>query len=174
MYAGSASVSGPGLMFEVLPMAFSNMYGGSILATAFFILVFLAALTSSVSVAETLVCEFSDYFKKPRMKMILWCLIPTVIIGCIISYDHSIFNAIRLGDNHLLDMFDFISSSVLVPIVAIATCLVVGYIVKPKYIEEEVTKSGPFMNMTLYSFLIKVVCPLIIAAIFVAGIVSYF
>lgn len=119
IYAEGEPVQGPGLMFEVLPAAFSNMPGGQAIAVVFFILVFLAAITSSVSVAETLICQSTDHFGTPRRMAVAVILSFTLAAGTFVCFDHSVFGALSFGDAHLLEIFDFISSSLLVPLVAI-------------------------------------------------------
>lgn len=160
--------SGPSLMFVSLPKVFASMgWIGNIVGCLFFAMVLFAALTSSVSIMEAIVSCFMDQFKVTRKKA---SIIETVIaiIGAVIvclGYNKLYFN-IKLpnGTNaQILDIMDYVSNNLLMPVVAIGTCILVGWIVKPQTIIDEVEKTGSKMGRkNLFKVMIMVIAPLLL------------
>ena len=159
---------GPGLMFIVIPKVFAQMGRiGNVLGAAFFLMVLFAALTSSISVLEAVVSSLMDQFKISRRKATITEGGIALVIGTIIclGYNKLFFN-IKLpngSDAQLLDIFDYISNNILMPIVAIGTCILIGWVVKPKTIIDEATKNGErFGRKALYIAMVKVVAPILL------------
>lgn len=164
--------AGPSLMFDMLPKTFQSIPMGNILGFVFFLLVFFAALTSSVSLMETVVSIIQDKF---RLKRLTVCLI--VIGGCILlampsALGYSVWSGVKILGFQILDLFDFAANSVIMPIVALLTCIFVGYIIKPKSIIEEVESSGPFKQKKFFEIIIKYIAPICIFAILVSSILD--
>ncbi|MBO4903830.1 MAG: sodium-dependent transporter [Lachnospiraceae bacterium] len=152
--------AGPGLMFVTLPKVFDSMKGGHIVGTAFFLLVTFAALTSSVSLLETMVSIVSEKFKLKRVGSTVVCFVFLVILGMLSVLGYSSWDSVTIFGYQILDFFDFISNNIMMPIVALLTCILIGYVVKPKYIEEETTLNGEeFKARGLYEVMTKYVCP---------------
>ena len=171
-----ASLSkGPTLMFITLPKVFDSMPGGKILGAAFFVLVFFAALTSSISLMETVVSIFMDRTKKHRLLIIVAVMVYTVLMALPSSLGFGVLDHISLNGMTILDMFDFATNSILMPIVALLTCIFIGHIVKPKVVIEEVLKSTPkFKSEKLYLVLIKYFSPILILLILISSILDTF
>ena len=166
---GIVENKGAGLMFVVLPQVFKKMAFGGFIGALFFILVFLAALTSSISLMETIVSFFMDKFKWPRK---FTCVI--VGLGCLAMgvpslLGYSTWDHIHLFGNpstNILDIFDFISNSILMPIAAFFTCILVGFIIKPKTISDEVKETnGIFKSEKLFTVMIKWIAPIFLLII---------
>ena len=157
----SALNAGPSLMFITLPNVFDSMAGGQIVGAVFFILVALAAMTSSISLMETVVSIIMEKF---RMKRIPACLITVLIcllLGMLSVLGYSSWSNVEIIGMQFLDFFDFISNNIMMPIVALLTCILIGWIVKPKYIEDEVLVSQKsFRARTLLSVMLRFVCPI--------------
>ncbi len=152
--------AGPGLMFVTLPKVFDSMKGGHIVGAAFFILVAFAALTSSVSLLETMVSIVSEKFKLKRVGSTIVCLIIVFVMGMLSVLGYSNWSAVTIFGYQILDFFDFISNNIMMPIVALLTCILIGYIVKPRYIEDELTLNGEkFKSKGLYEVMTRYVCP---------------
>lgn len=157
---------GAGLMFNTLPKVFDSMTGGTVVGLIFFILVFFAALTSSISLMETVVSIVKD---KTHLSRTVTCLI--VLAGCIIlgvpsALGYGVLDGVKVFGMAFLDMFDFISNSVLMPIVALATCVFIGYFLKPKtLIEEAEVEGNSFKAKRLFTVIIKYVAPICIVLI---------
>ena len=166
--------AGPSLMFVILPKLFTNMRGGRIVAIILFFLVFFAALTSSISLYETNVSIIMDKFKQKRTPAIMFVLFISLIIGFLASLGYGPLAMITFLGMQFLDLFDFISNSILMPVVAFFTCIFVGYVIKPKTIISEVESSGKFRLKKLFTIIIKYVAPILILIILVAAILQAF
>ncbi|MCR5054963.1 MAG: sodium-dependent transporter [Lachnospiraceae bacterium] len=166
------SSSGPGLMFISLPKVFAQMgFTGQIIGAMFFAMVLFAALTSAVSIMEAVVSSFHDYFHlKRRHATIIETIIALVfcVIVCL-GYNKFYFE-IKLPNGstaQILDIMDYFSNYILMPIVAIATCILVGHIVTPKYVIDEVEKNGSkFGRKRLFTVMIKYVAPVLLFILF--------
>lgn len=156
---------GPSLMFITLPKVFQSMPGGTIIGAIFFIMVLFAALTSSISLMETVVSVIQDKFKLNRKITCLIVFIGSVLLGLPSSLGHGIWSEIKIIGFNFLDFFDFISNSVLMPIVALLTCIFVGYVIKPKTLIEEAETSGKFKDKKLFTVIIRYVAPVCIVLI---------
>ena len=159
---------GPTLMFEVLPKVFNDMPGfmGAIIGTAFFLLVFFAALTSSISLMETVVSIVMDKAKLSRKTSCIAVTVFSLIMGIPSSLGFNVWSHIKPLGQDLLTFFDFLSNSVIMPTVAFFTCVLVGFIIKPKAIADEVkVTDGIFKSEKLFSVMIKWIAPVFILAI---------
>ncbi len=163
---------GPGLMFITLPKVFDSMPGGTIIGAAFFLLVLFAALTSSISLMETIVSIFEDKFKIGRKKTCWLVLAGAFLLGVPSSLGFGVLGSISVLGLSILDMFDFASNSVLMPIVAFLTCIFVGYVLKPQSVIDEVEVSAPFKAKKLFTVIIKYVAPVFIVLILVSSVLD--
>ncbi len=163
---------GPGLMFVVLPQIFETMPGGTIIGILFFMLVLFAALTSSISLMETIVSIFQDKFNLSRKKASVAVLIVSVLLGVPSSLGNGIWADIKIIGMDFLTFFDFASNSVLMPIVAFFTCLFVGHIVKPKAVTEEVELTGKFKCKKLFIVMVKYIAPICILLIPISSVLE--
>ena len=163
---------GPSLMFITLPKVFDSMPGGTILGAAFFLLVLFAALTSSISLMETIVSIFEDKLKLGRKKTCLLVLAGAFLLGIPSSLGFGVWSGVSILGLSILDMFDFLSNSVLMPIVAFLTCIFIGYILKPQAIIDEVESSAPFKAKKLFTVIIKYVAPVFIVLILLSSILD--
>lgn len=165
--------AGPGLMFITLPKVFASMPFGSVLGTAFFILVFFAAVTSSISLMETIVSILMDYFHWERKKTAIIVLVYCLLMGIPSSLGFGVWDFIQPLGMSILDAWDFISNSILMPIVALLTCFFVGFVIKPKTIIDEANAEGAkFKSVTLFTVVIKWVAPVILIAILISSVLN--
>lgn len=156
---------GPSLMFVTLPKVFESMKFGTVIGGIFFLLVLFAALTSSISLTETLVSILCDKLKWGRKKACVVVLLFVIAVGVPVSLGFGPLSFIAPFGMSLLDFFDFISNSVMMPIVAFLTCVFVGYVIKPKAIIEEVEINGKFRVKKFYTIIIKYIAPVCLVAI---------
>ena len=163
---------GPGLMFVTLPKVFEGMPGGQIIAPIFFILVLFAALTSSISLMETVVSIFRDKYGWKRGYTCLGVLIGCIVIGVPVCLGFNVLDFVKLGAFSILDMFDFASNNILMPIVALLTCFFVGFVIKPQTITDEIELNGKFKRKALFNVLIKYVAPICIVLILVSSVLD--
>ncbi len=161
--------SGPGLMFIALPKVFARMgAAGTVIGAVFFVMVLLAALTSSMSVMEAVVSGLIDRFRWSRHKAVLIEYVCSVVLGIIVCLGYNIFYFEMPLPNgsvgQILDLFDYVSNYVLMPVVAIGTCVLVGWIIKPQTIIDEVTKNGETLTRKgLYVVMVKYIAPVLLA-----------
>ena len=161
----AALSKGPGLMFITLPKVFESMKGGAFIGALFFLLVLFAALTSSISLMETVVSIVRDKFGWNRKAVCIGVFIFCIVLGLPSCFGFSIWSEIAVKGLSILDMFDFITNSVMMPIVALLTCIFIGYVIKPKSLIEEVEISGPFKAKKLFTVVIKYIAPVCIVLI---------
>ena len=151
---------GPGLMFITLPDVFDSMHAGGFIGALFFVLVSLAALTSSISLMETVVYAIMDKFKLSRTKSCLVVVVITLLLGMLSVLGYSDWSEVTIFGMQFLDFFDFITNSVMMPVLALLTCILIGYVAKTTYVEEEVLHGEKkFSARGLYRIMIKYVCP---------------
>ena len=170
------TASGPGLMFVSLPKVFAEMGSfGRIIGILFFAMVLFAALTSAISIMEAVVSSFMDQFHISRTKATILETVIALVMGVIVCFGYNIcYFELKLPNGsvgQVLDVLDYVSNSVLMPIVAFLTCILIGWIVKPEYIISEITKNGePFSRSGLLKVMIKYVAPVMLAVLFLKSI----
>ncbi len=163
---------GPGLMFATLPKVFESMAGGQIIGTLFFLLVLFAALTSSISLMETVVSIVCDKLRWNRKIALAAVFVFSIVMGLVSCFGYSIWDTVTIIGMQMLDFFDFITNSVMMPIVAFFTCIFIGYVIKPQAIIEEVELTGKFKKKALFTFVIKYLAPVCIIAILVSSVLD--
>ncbi len=165
--------SGPSLMFVSLPKVFEAMGGiGSIIGLVFFLMVAFAALTSSVSIMETLVASCMEFFHISRKKTSLIIAVLSAAGALLICLGYNLFYfevTLPTGatGQQLLDVADYISNSFLMPLISFLTCIFVGWVVGPKWIIDGVEASGHrFQRKTLYVVMIRFIAPIVMFVLF--------
>ena len=160
---------GPSLMFVSLPKVFDSMGAiGTVIAIVFFVMVGFAALTSSVSVMEAVVASVIDRFHMERKAATITVTVLTMALGVVVCLGYNIlyFDIVLPNGSHaqVLDVMDYASNYVLMPVVAIATCILIGWVLKPKAVIDEVTNNGQlkFGREKLYVVMIKFVTPVML------------
>ena len=163
------SKGGPSLMFVSLPKVFGAMGDiGVVVAIIFFIMVVFAALTSSISIMEALVSSAMDKLHVTRKKATVIVALIALVLGVVVCFGYNfLYFDLMLPNSsvpgQILDVMDYISNYVLMPVVAIATCVLVGWVIKPKTIIDEVTVNGEkFSRRQLYNIMIKFVTPVML------------
>ena len=169
-YGGSTEQlkKGPTLMFVILPKVFNQMGTtvGTIIGIAFFLLVLFAALTSSISLMETIVSIIMDKLKWNRKASCIAVTIFCLLMGIPSSLGFNVWAHIAPLGQDLLTFFDFVSNSVIMPIVAFFTCVLIGFVAKPKTVIDEVkVTDGKFKSEKLFVVMIKWIAPIFILAI---------
>ena len=160
--------AGPGLMFITMPKVFEGIQHGEVIGGIFFILVAFAALTSTISLMETIVSTFCDKFKWNRKKTCLIVAIVCFLAAIPSSLGFGVWSSVQILGLGLLDFFDYISNGFLMPIVALFTCIFVGYIIKPKTILDEVRSSGKYKGDKFFTIMVKYVAPVFLILIFIS------
>lgn len=167
--------SGPSLMFVTLPKVFDDMAFGGVIGTVFFLLVFFAALTSSISLMETIVSILMDKFNWSRKLTCILVFAFVLLMGIPSSLGFGLWSGFTPFGMDILSAWDFLSNSVLMPIVALITCVFVGYIIKPKAIIDEAQENNAkFHHKGLFVVMIKYIAPIFLAAILISSILTGF
>ena len=160
--------AGPSLMFISLPKVFEAMGAiGGVIGAMFFVMVAFAALTSSVSVLEAIVSSLVDKAHISRGRATISVTVVTLVVGIVVCLGYNAFYfelALPNGSvGQILDVLDYISNYILMPVVAIATCVLVGWVLGPKSIIEEVTQNGErFGREKLYVAMVRVAAPVLL------------
>lgn len=164
--------SGPGLMFVTLPKVFAAMGKiGTFVGILFFAMVLFAALTSAVSIMEAIVSSFMDRFHMSRVKATGIVTAIALVAGLVVCFGYNIFYfELTLptgGVAQILDIMDYVSNNILMPIVAIATCILIGWVLKPETVIGEVERNGVKMSRkTLYRVMIRYIAPVMLIVLF--------
>lgn len=182
VFSGEAGLKtgGAGLMFMTLPKVFDLMPMGQLIGACFFVLVLFAALTSSISIMEAVASNIMDRFQISRTKAVLIVFVISIVLGIPSSLGHGAWADITILGMDFLTFFDYISNSVLMPIVAICTCILIGWVVGTKVLEDEITKNGePFGRRKVFQVMVKYIAPVCLVVILVFyslvqfGVISY-
>jgi NSS family neurotransmitter:Na+ symporter len=177
VYSGgdkSALGTGPSLMFVTLPKVFSSMPGGNIIGALFFFLVLFAAVTSSVSILEAIVAGIMDRFNVKRITATLLVALYGTVLGIACSFGFGIWDSVKIIGFSILDFLDFVSNSIMLPLVGMLTCILVGFIIKPDAIISEIELNGKFTIKKFYIAMVKWIAPIFIFAILVSGVLQNF
>ena len=182
IFSGEAGTqaSGAGLMFVTLPKVFGQMTAGRIIGFLFFALVFFAALTSSVSVMEAITSMIMDRFGISRIKACVGIIIFSVLLGIPCSLGNGVWADVTILGMDFLTFCDFISNSLLLPVVAFLTCILIGWFANPEYVINEATKNGEtFKRELIYRVMVKYIAPVLLLIILIFytlaqfGVISY-
>ena len=165
--------SGPSLMFISLPMVFDSMKFGTVIGAVFFLLVLFAALTSSIALMETLASVIMDKFKLKRIPATLIIIAICLVVGLLSCLGYGPWESVTIIGMQFLDFFDFISNSVLMPIVAVLTCVLIGHVVGTKVVADEVKSgAGSFHREKLHRVMIRWIAPVLLVAILASELAS--
>ena len=167
--------AGPSLMFITIPKVFASMGLGTFVGILFFLLVLCAALTSSIALTESAVSTFQDELGWSRKKSALIVGVIMVVLGSLSSLGYGPLDGIKILGMQFLDFFDFLTNSVMMPIAAIATFILVSRVVGTKQIEEEVLlENGTFRRKKIFAFMIRYLCPVFAAIILISSVANAF
>ena len=168
--------SGPSLMFVSLPKVFAAMGGaGNVIGCLFFAMVLFAALTSAISVMEAVVASLMDKFHWSRLKASLVEMAVALAAGIVVCLGYNIwYFELKLPNGataQILDIMDYLSNNLFMPLVAIGTCILVGWLLKPKTIIDEVEKTGDkFGRRGLYVVMVKFIAPVLLVILFLKSV----
>lgn len=167
--------AGPSLMFITIPKVFASMGFGTLTGVMFFVLVLFAALTSSIALTESAVSTFEDEFKWSRKKSTTIIGLIIVSLGSLSALGYGPLAEVTIIGMQFLDFFDFLTNTVMMPIAAIATCLLVSRVIGVEKIEAEVTvDDAPFKRKKIFAFMIRFLCPVFAGIILISSIANAF
>jgi len=172
---GDPASFGTGLVCESLPLLFSQIAGGEIFGAVFFVLLFIACLLANIFVLETLVTAFIDQFHISRPKGVFILSILVVALGIIVSLGFGALEWVNVSGDNLMVICDTLSGTIILPLVAFFTCILVGFFTKPSVIFDEITIGAkPWVQKFRkpFSVMIRYVVPACILIIFIYGIID--
>ena len=165
--------AGPALMFITIPKVFESMGFGHVVGILFFLLVLFAAVTSSIALTESAVSTFEDELGWSRERATALIGLIMVALGSLSALGYGPLAGVTVFGMQFLDFFDFLTNSVMMPIAAIATCLLVSRVIGVQKIEEEVTLGGkPFRRKKIFNFMIQYLCPIFAAIILISSVAN--
>ena len=171
----SALKAGPSLMFITIPKVFDSMVMGTVIGVAFFLLVLFAALTSSIALTESAVSTLQDELGWSRNKSTAVMGVSMVLLGSLSSLGYGPLASVTLLGMQFLDFFDFLTNSVMMPVAAIASCILVSRVIGVERIEQEVTlNGGAFRRKRIFNAMIRYLCPIFAAIILISSIANAF
>jgi NSS family neurotransmitter:Na+ symporter len=164
---GIAPTEGPGLIFITLPNVFHQMPGGFVFSILFFVLLTVAALTSSISILEVVVAYFKEEFSMKRKSATVLATILISMLGIVCSLSMGVLSPYTLFGLNFFDLMDWISANLLLPIGGLFIALFVGWIYGRKKVQEEVAKGGNLSGamLSMFMFLVKFIAPIAIAIV---------
>ena len=167
--------AGPSLMFITMPKIFASMGFGRVIGVLFFALVLFAAVTSAIALTESAVSTFSDEFGWSRKFGVNIMAVIMIILGSLSSLGNGPLANIKIIGMQFLDFFDFITNSVMMPIAAFATCILVVKYMTIATLEAEVEQGDhPFRRKAIFRFMIRFLCPAFVVIILVSAILNVF
>ncbi|PTN07615.1 sodium-dependent transporter [Mangrovibacterium marinum] len=169
---GIEAGSGPGLVFITLPTVFEQMPGGYVFSILFFVLLTVAALTSSISILEVVVAYFHEELKLKRKIATVFATVIIALLGVICSLSMGIFEDYTFFDLNFFDLLDWISANLLLPLGGLFISLFVGWKLGRKRVREEIEKGGSIsaLFLSVFIFLVRFIAPFAIAIVFLKGI----
>lgn len=167
-------LAGTTLVFVTLPGIFTQMSGSQIWAIMFFLLLFIATVTSTVSIAEVSIAFLRDRFKMRRTRACLIILLPLFLTSAICSLSLGAVPSLKIAGLAVFDFLDSITTNLILPVSAIGICFYVGWVLHRDFIRDELTNYGSFNSWAapFVQFLVKYICPVLIAAILVSQLIN--
>ena len=167
--------AGPSLMFITIPKVFDSMGLGTVIGILFFLLVLFAAVTSSIALTESAVSTFEDELGWGRKKATVLIGVIMLLLGSLSSLGYGPLANVKILGMQFLDFFDFLTNSVMMPIAAIAICLLVSRVIGVKRIEEEVLHGeSSFRRKKVFYIMIQYLCPIFAVIILISSIANAF
>ena len=167
--------AGPALMFITIPKVFASMGLGTVVGVLFFVLVLFAAITSSIALTESAVSTFEDELGWDRTRSTVLIGAIMVALGSLSALGYGPLAGVTVFGMQFLDFFDFLTNSVMMPIAAIATCLLVSRVIGVEQIAQEVEQDGQrFRRKPVFNFMIRWLCPIFAAIILASSVANAF
>ncbi len=156
--------TGPGLIFQTLPIAFGNMFGGWFFGIMFFVLLVFAALSSSISLIEPAVAWLVENRNISRMQACIWAGLATWGLGLTVAFSFNIWSDFKIVDKSIFDLLDYITANLMLPIGGFCIAVFAGWMMKPEHVLEELEL--PEQHVAIWSFLVKYIAPASVFIVF--------
>ena len=165
---GGSPASGTGLVFIVLPGIFQKLPFGEIFALIFFILLAVAALTSTISVLEVIVAYLVEELKMTRRKATIAATLSVSVLGFVTVLSFGSLSNIHLFDHNIFEMLEYLTSNIMLPLGGLFIVLFIGWFYSPSLTKKELTNDGTLKStyLPLFMFIVKFIAPVAIAMVF--------
>lgn len=169
----NATLNGPTLVFATLPQVFAQLPAAQLWSTLFFLLLTLAAVTSTISIAEVSIAFMQEYFKMSRKAACLVVLLPLLAFSSVCSLSLGSLSDFTVFGFTIFDFLDYTTANILLPICSILLCVYVGWFAPKKFLKDELTNNGDFKSATfrLIIFIIRYIAPVLITGIIVYSLI---
>lgn len=164
------SLEGASLVFITLPEVFAQMSGGQVWSILFFLFLMVAALTSTISIAEVSIAFMQDHFKLSRVKACVAVLAPLFILSSLCSLSQGCLSEFKIAGFTLFDLFDNVATNIMLPIASILVCIYMGWIAPKSFFKNQLTNQGTVKShvFKIVLFIVRYIAPILIASILVA------
>ena len=164
------SLEGASLVFITLPEVFAQMAGGQIWSILFFLFLMVAALTSTISIAEVSIAFMQDHFKMSRVKACVTVLAPLFILSSLCSLSQGSLGAMKIFGFTLFDLFDQVATNIMLPIASILVCIYMGWVAPKTFFKNQLSNNGTVRSRVFHIvlFIVRFIAPLLIASILIA------
>lgn len=164
------SLEGASLVFVTLPEVFLQIPGTRIWSSLFFLLLFVAALTSTISLGEVSTAYLQDHFKVSRKKAVCWVLLPMSVLSALCCLSQGPLSGFHILGMNLFDFLDNTATNIMLPVAAFFTCIFVGWVVPGKWFKAEMTNHGKVVSKLFPAirFIVRYLAPVLIAVILLA------
>ena len=174
-FSGKESLNaGASLMFITMPKVFDSLQLGGFIGLVFFLLVLFAALTSAISLMECSVATLMEQLHISRKKASFVMIGEILLLGIPISLGYGVLGWIQPLGMTLLDFFDFVTNSCMMPVAALSTVLLIIFVTKISTVSDEVKISSAFKREKIYNFVMKYICVPTLIVILLSYILSTF
>jgi NSS family neurotransmitter:Na+ symporter len=169
--------AGPSLVFITLPSIFNGLSFSWLWSTIFFLLLALAALTSTISIHEVVTAYVSEQWNVRRNSAAWLATVAMLVLGIICSLSFSVLNHWKVGGMSIFDLFDYVTANIMLPVGGIFTCLFVGWKIDQTLLKNEITNYGTarFIGIKTYVFILRWIAPICILLVLLnqLGIVNF-
>ena len=168
------AVQGTTLVFVTLPEVFAHMPFTQLWAVLFFLLLFVAALTSTISIAEVSVAFFQERLKMRRITACVMVLLPLFLFSTLCALSFGSLDDVRVFGKSIFDFFDTFATNILLPVVAMTSCIYIGWFAPDRFLKNQITNDGRIKVWAFRPilFIIRWVAPVLIFIILISPLIS--
>lgn len=161
------SLEGATLVFVTLPEVFAQLPGTRFWSSLFFLLLMVAALTSTISLAEVAIAFVQKHFGAGRIKACIWVMLPLTVLSTLCSLSQGVLADVKFFGMNLFDFLDNTSTNIMLPLAAIFTCIFLGWAVPDKFFKNELNNNGKIVvpGYPVIRFIIRYLAPVLIGLI---------
>ena len=164
------SLEGPSLVFSTLPEVFAQMPLTQLWSSLFFFFLMVAALTSTISIAEVSIAFMQDRFKMSRLKACIIVIAPLFLFSSLCSLSQGSLGEMKIAGLTLFDLFDTIATNILLPIASILLCIYMGWIAPKSFFKNQLSNYGTVKSRVFHIvlFIVRFIAPILITTILIA------